>query len=204
MENDYILLQKKIDEIPVDVSLLDEDEMSRYDRLIDPAKKIEYLAGRCFLKREIAEMTNSTPENIQLLLSDNGKPYTGSSDMKFPHFNLSHSGGMVMIAFSKFPVGVDLEITRKLDVDALRPFLTPVELAVLLSKEGVDQQQSVLKLFTMKESFVKATDKKWGLDVIAFDWVNNAWQLQDPSIDCDFYLHETEKFTTSVCLVRGI
>ncbi len=208
MSDDYILLRKKLDEIPVDITLLDKGELSRYDRLIDPSKKLEFLAGRCFLKREIATMVDKAPEKIQISLSENGKPYIESAGsdvyrMKFPHFNLSHDEGTIVIVFSKFPVGVDLEEKRVLSADTLRPFFSSRELDILNNMDGNEQQRSLLHLFTMKEAFIKATDKKWGLDVISFDWLQNSWQLQQPSVNCEFHLVENEEFTTSICLVTG-
>ena len=208
MPSKYILLQKNISDISADLALLDKVERKRYDRLLDDAKKAEFLAGRSFLKQELADMAHVTPEDIELTLSTDGKPsfQLGESDnyrMSYPHFSISHSEGVVVLAFAKFPVGVDLESGKNHSLDSLKPIFTEEEYSVLEQMSLIDQQMELVRLFTMKEAFIKATDKKWGLDQISFEWRVNAWKLHSPSVNCEFYLHESEDSQISVCLFSG-
>ena len=46
MDDEYILLQKKQDDIVVDIGQLDEEELHRYNRYIDSNKKAEFLVAR--------------------------------------------------------------------------------------------------------------------------------------------------------------
>ena len=66
-----------------------------------------YLLERCLLKREIGRRLGMPPQEVRFTLSENGKP-------QFPgiHFNLSHSGGVLCLAFHDAPVGVDIERIR--------------------------------------------------------------------------------------------
>ena len=203
MDDEYILLQKQQEDISVDISLLDKEELNRYNRYIDSNKKAEFLAGRCFLKQELSKMVQMPPHDIRISLSANGKPHHTGSRLASPHFNLSHSNGVLVIAFSKFPIGVDIEFQSDVSIESLKPFLSDKELAVLNDQTGINQQLNLLYLITMKEAFIKATDKKWDLDLITFDWIQNGWQLWQPAENCSFKIHKTKEHFISICLLKN-
>ncbi len=100
---DYLIY--RFEELPTsvaDISLLDTAERVMY------AKRGRfYLLERCLLKREIARRLGIDPADVRLQLSGQGKP-------RFPgiHFNLSHSAGLLCLAFHHTPVGVDIECIR--------------------------------------------------------------------------------------------
>jgi len=203
MDDEYILLQKKQDDIVVDIGLLDEEELHRYNRYIDSNKKAEFLAGRCFLKQELSKMVQMPPHDIRISLSANGKPYHTGSRLASPHFNLSHSNGVLVIAFSKFPIGVDIAFQSDVSIESLQPFLSDKELSVLNDQTETEQKESLIHLFTMKEAFIKATDKVWGLDLISFNWNQDGWQLWQPVENCSFKIHKTKEHFISICLLKN-
>lgn len=82
--------------------------------LLDPAEQEvyakrgrAYLLERSLLKREIAHRLDMDAHTVRLTIGPHGKPV-------FPgiHFNLSHSGGLLCLAFHDSPVGVDIERVR--------------------------------------------------------------------------------------------
>lgn len=98
-------LAYRFDELPqeiADVSLLDTAEQAVYAK-----RGVFYLLERCLLKREIARRLGITPADVRLQLGGLGKPH-------FPgiHFNLSHSAGLLCLAFHHAPIGVDIECMR--------------------------------------------------------------------------------------------
>jgi len=100
---DYLIY--RFDELPpavADISLLDEAE-----QLVYAKRGPFYLLERCLLKREIARRLSIAPADVRLQLGEQGKPY-------FPgiYFNLSHSAGLLCLAFYHAPVGVDIECIR--------------------------------------------------------------------------------------------
>ncbi|HHZ65060.1 MAG TPA: 4'-phosphopantetheinyl transferase superfamily protein [Flavobacteriales bacterium] len=198
----YLLLKKNISDISTDLTVLDKAERSRYDRLLDDAKKLEFLAGRSFLKKELAKMAHLTAGEIKISITPQGKPFYSSSEFEYPHFSISHSGGAVVLAFAKIPVGVDLESGVNLRLASLKPIFTDREFSVLQDMPQAEQQKELVRLFTMKEAFIKATDKKWGLDQIYFEWIQDQWRLTKPAVDCFFNFEETDNGQISVCLVR--
>ena len=74
------------------------------------------------------------------------------------HYNLSHSGNWVVIAFGETPVGVDVEkIRQDTDTDALaRRFFAPQEQR-FLKESASDERQRFFEIWTKKESFLKYT-----------------------------------------------
>jgi len=69
-----------------------------------------------------------------------------------PHFNLSHSGNLALIALAPVPVGVDLERDTPADAQALaQAWLTPAEQARLACGDD-----DFLGLWTAREAVLKA------------------------------------------------
>lgn len=87
-------------------------------------------------------------------VTEHGKPF-------FPAlpgfcFNLSHSGERVLCAVSPSPVGCDIELSRRVDLAIARRFFHPDERAWLLSLPEAEREAAFFRLWTCKESFVKA------------------------------------------------
>ena len=71
-------------------------------------------------------------------------------------FNLSHSGSMVMAAFSSCPVGCDVEKKQKARMDVAKRFFTPAEQRVLLAAKTEEERDLLFsRLWTLKESYLK-------------------------------------------------
>ena len=72
------------------------------------------------------------------------------------HFNLSHSGETVLCAVSDRPLGCDVEGLRPFDPALPRRFFHPEECAWLFSLPAAEQPAAFMRLWTLKESYVKA------------------------------------------------
>lgn len=77
----------------------------------------------------------------------NGKPVFSTGDM---HLSVSHSAGMVVIAWSDMPVGVDVQGIVPMGRIADR-MLTPSEKVVMPDMTD----RSLVRVWTMKESYLK-------------------------------------------------
>jgi 4'-phosphopantetheinyl transferase len=105
-----------------------------------------------------AAYTGKTPLQLEVEVGERGKPYfINARDL---HFNLSHSGEQVSVAFSSESVGLDLEKKeRKGDfVELAKRFFHPEEQA-LLEKGGGDGARAFLELWTAKEAMLKLAGK---------------------------------------------
>lgn len=83
----------------------------------------------------------------EILKSENGKPYIAGSKY---HFNLSHSGEIVMLAVSDKPIGIDVERIEQRDYEKFCKRFFSLE-----EQKRVNSLLSFYVLWTKKESFVK-------------------------------------------------
>lgn len=75
--------------------------------------RLEPGAGRWALRQVLSRYLDEDPAAIELRLGERGKPMLADSDAAL-HFNLSHSGGLVLIAVCRHrEVGVDVQRMRK-------------------------------------------------------------------------------------------
>ena len=75
------------------------------------------------------------------------------------HFNLSHSGQLVVCAVDSLPVGIDVEEIQPIDIGIARNCCTQEELAWLEASKEEDRLRHFYDLWTIKESYVKAKGK---------------------------------------------
>lgn len=111
-------------------ALLSSTEHDRLARLKPPADKQRFLAGRGLLRILAGAQLDLPPARVQLDLGPFGKPFIVPPDGAVPlHFNVSHSGKLVLLAFSPaHEVGVDVEEMRgDLDYEAIARRVFPAE-----------------------------------------------------------------------------
>ena len=97
----------------------------------------------------------------EILKDKMGKPYFEGNSL---HFNVSHSGEYLTIAISKYPVGIDIQGQKLIKDGMFRKVVQPKEAALI----GENKQKDFLRLWTLKESFVKAEGK--GLRIALKDY----------------------------------
>ena len=92
---------------------LSTGEIERAERFRFDRHRQEYVNGRGTLRLILARYLGEKPEEIELAYGARGKPrLAGSSTLRF---NLSHSGGMGILAITQ-----DCELGA--DIEAIRPF----------------------------------------------------------------------------------
>ena len=94
-------------------------------------------------------------DQVTLCKTKAGKPYlVGREDF---HFNLSHSGNWVVIAWADRAVGIDVEFLRSTEnKDRLaQRFFHPQEQAYLAQARGQEWAWRFFEIWTKKESYLK-------------------------------------------------
>lgn len=97
----------------------------------------------------------ATADDVVIDIEANGKPRL-RGDL---HFNVSHSGGALLIAVSRDQdVGVDLEFSRRSRrvVELAQRWFDPAEAAALQTLPEALRQTAFLRLWTCKEAALKA------------------------------------------------
>jgi Phosphopantetheinyl transferase len=95
-----------------------------------------------------------------------GKPYLNGSPLQF---NLSHSGGLALVAVSLTEVGIDVEAARSTfdPVSLAARFLSAADAASLQALPEPERHDEFLRLWTRKEAALKAIG--FGLGGLAMD-----------------------------------
>lgn len=83
-----------------------------------------------------------------------GKPYLEKAEGVF--FNISHSGQYAVCAVGGSEVGADIEKLREVDLRVARRFFSAEEFALLQAQEEAQKQETFFRIWTLKESFLKA------------------------------------------------
>ncbi|GAB3510764.1 4'-phosphopantetheinyl transferase superfamily protein [Spirosoma knui] len=198
---DYVLVCKPQHEIIPDTRLLDAGEQTRYQRLRSPQKQLEFLTGRTLLKQELATYLGVAARSVFLATTTTGKPYLPAVyGSQRPHFSLSHANGWYGVGVAARPIGIDLEAKQNIDVTLFQHVLTQEERKALLTVPESIRSDRFLRLFTAKEAFLKATDKRWSLSEIQFVPDGAAWRLHLPAEPYQFYQLEEPNYWLTVCL----
>ncbi len=87
------------------------EERQRAARMRTGTAPEEFIAGRGLLRHLLSASLNCDPQVVEIVLGTHRKPALRPlRGVRLPQFNVSHSGGMVLIALSRTgSVGVDVE-----------------------------------------------------------------------------------------------
>lgn len=151
-EWDSAMLARAREQLPAG----EREQMARYRIPEDAAR---FCIGRTMLRYLSAAYLGVDGAGLSLKARDHGKPYwEGREEL---HFNLSHSGAWVLLAFSAtHEVGVDVQHTeksRRLDhMNVARQACHPEELEALLVLPETKRKALFYRIWSCKEAVIKA------------------------------------------------
>ena len=98
----------------------------------------------------------------------NGKPvFTDHPELCF---SLSHSGTIAMAALSVHDLGCDIEKIKEIDMAVAKRFFAPGEYAALLAQlSDGERKELFFRIWTLKESFLKATGQGFAFPMRDFE-----------------------------------
>jgi 4'-phosphopantetheinyl transferase len=149
--------------------VLDDKERNKALQFVHKIHSDRYVVSHGKLRVILASYIDMTPENIRFAEEDFGKPYI-SIDGKEPEvkFNLSHSGQKMIVAVGLHDhIGVDIEEwNNRVDCDVVANIcFAEAERCFWNGLPESSKDEFFYRLWTMKESFVKAVGVGLGLDV---------------------------------------
>jgi 4'-phosphopantetheinyl transferase len=136
--------------------LLDQDERTRLLSLRLEEDRLLFSAGHGLVRLLAASYSGEAAEGIALSSLSGGKPRLNLKGMDL-QFNLSHSGGRLLLAFALGrPVGVDVEACRPIEnLDTLAAScLSQADYRMFLAFP--DRQAGFFRLWTRQEARLKA------------------------------------------------
>lgn len=154
--------------------ILDEAERERAARFAFEHNRVEYIAAHALARRLLAAETGEPPTAFRYQAGEKGKPVALCGGRRLPvHFNLSHTGGMVAVAAAHgMELGLDVEaIDRKVELAVADRYFFGAEADWLSSLEPDRRTEGFLRLWTLKEAYIKATGRglSQSLDEFWFD-----------------------------------
>ena len=172
--------------------LLDATERERAARFVFARNRVEFIAAHALARAALALTFGVSPTEWDFVADAQGKPAPLLGGKPAPlSFNLSHTTGMVglaVVAGANRALGFDLEkLDRELTMDIADRYFTAQEVAWLYALPGAERSRGFLRLWTLKEAFIKATGKGLTDDLASFWFVPSP-----PRIHFLSYLGEDE------------
>jgi 4'-phosphopantetheinyl transferase len=176
-ENEVQLWRVDLEAVRADESrwqeVLSPDEKGRASRFHFLADRQRFVAARALLRKILAAYLNTGPASLNFSYSKREKPSLGGVHAASGvTFNVSHSGGIALYAFTvRREIGVDVEHMRNdFDVEPIaQRFFSARErgqLAALPKEERID---AFFRCWTRKEAYMKATGDGLSLPLSQFD-----------------------------------
>lgn len=140
---------------------LSPDEIVRSSTYKNANDAALFRLGRATIRKELGFFHNLDPKTIPIEISVKGKPYCPLQGS--PNFSIAHCRSLLVIAWSKTKVGIDIEpIESIVDEDAEALLFTTQEKKRI--KDSKNAALERLKLFVCKESYLKAIGEGFLVD----------------------------------------
>ena len=158
----WCTVRKKINNIdlPQFYKHLCEVERLRAERYHFADDQRHFIFRHGLLRILLSSYLNIEPSEVQINHNENGKPFLGNIQGKDTiQFNLSHSKGMVLVAFIRGRrIGVDIELMQPMkDMDAIvKDFFSATEQAAYKRLPMSQRMEGFYNCWTRKEAFLKA------------------------------------------------
>ncbi|MDH6137083.1 4'-phosphopantetheinyl transferase [Kitasatospora sp. MAA4] len=141
---------------------LDDAERKRAAGFVRPLDRVQYVAAHIALRRLLSVYTGVAPDKVRLgrdacpgCGGPHGRPIVLDAPGA-PHFSLSHSHGLVLIAVSSIPVGVDVQRVPSVETaEICMTSLHPEEREELGSLTEEERSFAFGRLWTRKEAYLK-------------------------------------------------
>lgn len=138
--------------------LLAVSEQVRAMQFRNRGDRVAYVAAHALLRRMLSDALGGDPRAWAFEIGSFGKPALAAPHLRLrPHFNISHTRGLVACAIASVPVGVDVEASKVEVSLAVAEHFASSERAMLAKAAGDERQAMFFRLWTLKEAYLKAT-----------------------------------------------
>ena len=146
----------------LDLGVLSFEEQQKARSIGASDVRDRFVAGRQVIRQTLSPWLGIDPADIGLGVGESGKPFVKQDPSL--HFSISHSGGMLLAAFSRAEIGVDLERQRHVEREALaRRFFSVDEAKYLAdSRDQEKGKECFFRFWTSREAAIKADGRGMG------------------------------------------
>jgi 4'-phosphopantetheinyl transferase len=139
---------------------LSQDEKARAGRFHFAKDKNHYIVARGLLRELLGRYLQKSPDSLEFSYGEYGKPsLAGENAAAGLSFNLSHSAGLVALAFAKDRnLGIDVEAIKpdSAGEEIARRYFSAPEVSDLLSLPPDARADAFFRCWTRKEAYLKA------------------------------------------------
>ncbi|USK44101.1 4'-phosphopantetheinyl transferase family protein [Cytobacillus oceanisediminis] len=155
------------------------DESFPENILLPKAHKKRTSMGKLLLNYVLKEYYQLPSNMLSFKKGIYGKPFLQDYNI---HFNISHSGNMVICAVDYHEIGIDVERVAPRKLDTLISLFSDNEQKYLKEMSSKDQLNGFYKIWTRKESYIKALGVSLNKDILksidTIDDKNSAFDLK--------------------------
>jgi 4'-phosphopantetheinyl transferase len=155
------------------LTTLNTAERLRAERFAFPKHRAQFVAAHTLTRVMLAKLTGKPADQLRFTIGDHGKPTVCiDAASEAPSFNLSRTDGLVGVAAANghnCAIGFDLEpINRNVSLSIASRYFRSDEIAWLESLPRSERKTGFLRLWTLKEAFIKATGTGLAQDLAEF------------------------------------
>lgn len=153
-------------------NLLSSKEKERAARFRSNLDQHRYSTTRGLLRKILAGYLDADPSTLSFSYSEKEKPSLAGPNSAAIGFNVSHSGGVSLLAFTRGrEIGVDVEqVRRDFDLEAIaQRFFSAHERREMFALAAEERFEAFYRCWTRKESYIKATGDGLSLPLHQFD-----------------------------------
>lgn len=180
-----------------------EFRRGKIDRYKFKKSKIESL-GASILIDEVLKNYGLCEKDMQYEKNEYGKPFLkGYEDI---HFSVSHTKGYSLCSFSDISVGADIQIIGRDSIHLVKRFYTNDEANYVFSKpDDESQQKAFYRLWSLKESYIKAVGKGMSIPIESFSVLQNGGQTINGCDGKIYYYKEyiLDGYSVAVCSAKN-
>ncbi len=137
---------------------ISRERAKRIQGTLNKGHIVQTLLSELFLRYLIIRKLGIENQSISFNYNKNGKPFLKGNPDFF--FNISHSHGYIACALHHSEIGVDIEKNTNIDfLKIANRFFNKNEVSDLLKEPLNNRQMYFYRLFTSKESYLKAKGK---------------------------------------------
>lgn len=152
-------------------SILSTEEAQRYARFHFEKDRRQFLLTRALVRDVLSRYVAVEPSRLVFTRNEYGKPALAEPAACPVVFSLSHTKGLSVCAVASAQmIGVDVERLDRTNChpDVANRFFAPSEAAYLEGLDGDQRRLEFLRLWTLKEAYVKARGKGLSIPLNSF------------------------------------
>ena len=158
-------------------SVLSEFELVRAKKFLKVQDSLRFKLGRLMVRKRLSKEIGLTLQDIPISFNNFGKPECEIENSL--NFSISHSGSYVVVGWSDFPIGVDIEpLSSLVDSNLDNLIFNSHEINSFIDHE-VNANLHRLRLFVAKEAVLKCLGFGFSVDpkLVQLNEYEKPWKI---------------------------